>query len=766
MGDKNNILSRQARVLAILTLLFATGLIVLSRILTEPDVPDSGEGLPSVGSETRPTPLRASGTAATARPELSISNTTVSRDATGSASAPDSPAGVSRNASPVNGAAVGVPRSSSTRLAEAPHLPPPAPAEKPVVEEYRDPLIDPSIGVDPMVAPSARERAAGLLPGLSSIEYRYFDEKIHDGSSGSFIEQGLAAQVQQDTENYGRFDMRAVFTTAGSNGFVNSDFNGGHYVNVAQRDFAVTDHWLMNNEIGDIRARSPELFTTSGYIRLAEPLIEGASAEMRSPDAVVRVSGGTLGTYQGRTFPVFSTDFSNGSAGAVGVSYRLAPQWQAGAQMWQTRNALTTTGQDNRGSTAAAVRFDDQDSGKAQASMLSSNNGAHGIWLDGEKRFSSWLHNLSLYRMDPNLQWVDRNTAVLSDIQGASWRSSTRTINTYTAFGADASENNLDHNPAIATSRFASVYGNLGYQVSNDLSLTGYLLRGEQNTSGAGSDTHDSTMTAQGGLSNRFTSGTSSWLLGASNRSGDSGNGYNRTDASWDHYWNPLGGFNSLHGGVQYSRQTNSRNDFTEASVRGGVGWSLNRLNVSGNATLGRLNSDAIDSNHSSSLIFSLGWRLADAWRLGADLSYTQNLLTTTVAGESRVTDRQLMINLRYDAGWGRSQYPVGHVNGTYGRGSIRGVLFLDRNRNGVRDPGEPGVAGVTIYLDRGFSVETDANGEFTFDSVATGAHAVRVNLANVPLPWEPKDEKPLDVTVHTRETAAVEIPLVNLRTN
>jgi hypothetical protein len=200
--------------------------------------------------------------------------------------------------------------------------------------------------------------------------------------------------------------------------------------------------------------------------------------------------------------------------------------------------------------------------------------------------------------------------------------------------------------------------------------------------------------------------------------------------------------------------------------VRGGVGWSLNRLNVSGNATLGRLNSDAIDSNHSSSLIFSLGWRLADAWRLGADLSYTQNLLTTTVAGESRVTDRQLMINLRYDAGWGRSQYPVGHVNGTYGRGSIRGVLFLDRNRNGVRDPGEPGVAGVTIYLDRGFSVETDANGEFTFDSVATGAHAVRVNLANVPLPWEPKDEKPLDVTVHTRETAAVEIPLVNLRTN
>lgn len=765
MGDKNNTLSRQARVLAILTLLFATGLMVLSRIIPEPDVPDSAEGLPSVGSETRPSPLRASGTAATAGPELSISDTRSSRDATGSASAPDSPADVSRNAFPVNGAAVDVPRSS-TRLVEAPQLPPPAPAEKPVVEEYRDPLIDPSIGVDPMVAPSAKGRGAGLLPGLASIEYRYFDENIHDGASGVYIERGIAAQVQQDTEAYGRFDMRAAFTTAGSNGIMNSDFNGGHYVNVAQRDFAVTDHWLMNNEIGDIRARSPELFTTSGYIRLPEPLIEGASAEMRSPDAVFRVSSGTLGTYQGRSFPVFSTDFSNGSAGAVSVSYRLAPQWQAAAQIWKTSNALTTTGQDNNGSTTAAVRFDGQDSGKAQVSMLGSNNGAHGVWMDGEKRFSSWLHNLSLYRMDPNLQWVDRNSAVLSDIQGASWRSSTRTINTYTALGADASQTNLDNNPATATSRIASVYGNVGYQVSNDLSLTGYLLRGEQNTSSAGSDTHDNTVTAQGGVSNRFSSGTSSWLLGASNRSGDSGNDYKRTDASWDHYLNPLGGFNSLRGGVQYSHQINSRNDFTEASVRGGAGWSLNRLSVSGTATFGKLTGDAIDSNHSSSLVFSLGWRLADTWRLGADLSYDQNALKTTIAGESRVTDRQVMISLRYDAGWGRSQYPVGHVNGTYGRGSIRGVLFLDRNHNGVRDPGEPGVAGVTIYLDRGFSVETDANGEFTFDSVASGAHVVRFNTANIPLPWEPRDEKPLDVTVHTRETAVVEIPLVNLRPN
>jgi len=765
MGEKNNTATRRAGILAFIAVAVVAALLAFSQFLNQPSDRESSTNMRSSASKALPSNPDSTKRAATAGSETSTNIAPASRDVTGSEPAANSPPSKSTDAFPATGRAGGASRSS-IQLAEAPQFPPTPPAEKPKADEYQDQLIDPSIGADPLVARSSHGRAAGLLPGRASLEYRYFDEQIHDGSSGASIERGIAAQVQQETENYGRFDLRAVFTNAGSNGIVNSDFNGGHYVNVAQRNFAVSDHWLMNNELGDIRARSPELFTTSGYIRLPEPLIEGASAEMRSTDAVFRVSGGTLGAYQGRTFPVFSTDFSSGNAAAVSVSYRLAPQWQAAAQMWQARDALTTTGEGNNGSTAAAIRFDGQDSGKAQLSMLGSNNGAHGVWLDGEKRFSAWLHNLSLYRMDPNLQWVDRNNAVLSDLQGVSWRSSTRTYSTYTALGVDASENNVDNNPAAATSRFTSVYGNIGYKVSNDLNLTGYLLRGAQSTSGAGLDTHDNITTAQGGVSNRFSTGTSSLLLSLGDRSGDSTNGYTRTNVSWDYYWNPQGGFNNLRSGIQYARQTGSADDFTEASVRGGAGWSLNRLNISGTATYGKLTSDTIDSNYSSSLVFSLGWRLADAWRLGADLSFSQNFLTTSIAGESRVTDRQLMVSLRYDARWGRSRYMAGHVSGTYGQGSIRGVLFLDRNNNGVRDPGEDGVAGVTIYLDRGFSVETDANGEFRFDSVTTGAHAVRINVANVPLPWEPRDEKPLDISVHTRETAVVEIPLVNLHPN
>ena len=61
--------------------------------------------------------------------------------------------------------------------------------------------------------------------------------------------------------------------------------------------------------------------------------------------------------------------------------------------------------------------------------------------------------------------------------------------------------------------------------------------------------------------------------------------------------------------------------------------------------------------------------------------------------------------------------------------GSITGSKFLDTNGNGVRDPGEPGQAGVTITrtptindpVGANLSVVTDAQGNFTFSTVPFG---------------------------------------------
>jgi hypothetical protein len=66
---------------------------------------------------------------------------------------------------------------------------------------------------------------------------------------------------------------------------------------------------------------------------------------------------------------------------------------------------------------------------------------------------------------------------------------------------------------------------------------------------------------------------------------------------------------------------------------------------------------------------------------------------------------------------------------------TLHGTKFADLNGNGVRDPGEPGLAGVTIYLDLNHTGRldpgdpvalTDANGNYAFTGVPPGNYVVR----------------------------------------
>lgn len=629
---------------------------------------------------------------------------------------------------------------------------------------YLDPLIDPAVSTDPQLPVVSAQRAAGL-PGSASAEYRLFTQDTSGGADYRYREHGLATQLQQETASYGRFDLIAVLTGGDSDSPLPGSFTGGHYINLAQRDFALTSRLQMNTELGDIRARVPTLLSQGYYIRLPEPLVEGLSSEIRSARTSLRVTSGTLGTYQGRTFPVFTSDYSNGSATSLSGHHRINSEWQASLQLWDTNDVLTPTGTDSFSSMAGTVRYDRPDAGKAQVSVLHSSNGATGVWMDGEKRLARWQSNLGLYRMDPDLQWVDRNSTVLADTQGIYARTATRDQNSNTSLGMDWSQTNVDRNPLLSTRSSTNLFGNYYYQLTYDTSVNGYLGFSENRSSGAGVDLQDNTVTARGSASTRFATGTSAWQLGDAVRNGD--NAYNRLDASWDYYWNTAAGFNGLRSGLSFAQQTGSINDFRQASVRAAANYSRNNANVGASLTYGYLDSDTIDSNRTASIVLSAGWRFATSWRLNADLTYNDNALVLTATDrDTRVNDTQLLVSVRYDANWGRSMIPIGKSGGTYGYGSVRGVLFLDHNGNGVRDPGEPGAANVTIALDGGYTTETNGNGEFSFNPVPSGTHQLQVNVANVPLPWNLPDERAFDVMVNTREQSTLDIPLVSVRPN
>ncbi len=627
---------------------------------------------------------------------------------------------------------------------------------------YLDPLIDPAVSADPPLAAISAQRAAGL-PGFVNAEYRLFAQNTGGDIDYRYREHGVATQLQQETASYGRFDLVAVLTGGDGDNLPPGSFTGGHFINLAQRDFALTSRVQMDTELGDIRARVPGLLSRGYYIRLPEPLLEGLSSEIRSADTSLRVSSGTLGTYQGRTFPVFTSDHSSGSATSLSGHHRINPQWQASLQLWDSNNVVTTTGTDSFTSIAGTLQYDRPDIGRAQVSVLHSSNGATGLWLDGEKRIARWQSNLGLYRMDPNLQWVDRNSTVLTDTQGVYARTATRDQNSNTSLGMDWSQTNVDGNPLLPTRSSANLFGSYHYLLTTSTSVNGYLWIGENQSTGAGVDLQDTSVMVRGAASTRFATGTSAWQLGDAVRNGN--NAYNRLDATWDYYWNMSGGFSGLRSGLSLAQQTESTNDFQEASLRAGGNYSRNNTNIGAALTYGYLDSDTIDNSRSASIVLSAGWRFATNWRLNADLTYNDNaLVVTSTNNEVRVSDTQLLVSLRYDANWGRSMNPVGKSSGAYGYGSVRGVLFFDRNRNGVRDPGEPGAANVTIMLDGGFATETNGNGEFSFDPVPSGTHQLQVNVANVPLPWNLPDERPFEVMVNTRERSTLDIPLVSER--
>jgi hypothetical protein len=67
----------------------------------------------------------------------------------------------------------------------------------------------------------------------------------------------------------------------------------------------------------------------------------------------------------------------------------------------------------------------------------------------------------------------------------------------------------------------------------------------------------------------------------------------------------------------------------------------------------------------------------------------------------------------------------TGLTFGDFQLATVSGEVFLDANDNRRLDPGETGIAGITIALDGAAVTTTDANGKFTVTGLGPGAHTI-----------------------------------------
>lgn len=155
-------------------------------------------------------------------------------------------------------------------------------------------------------------------------------------------------------------------------------------------------------------------------------------------------------------------------------------------------------------------------------------------------------------------------------------------------------------------------------------------------------------------------------------------------------------------------------------------------------------------------------------WRLPYDcyLRLSGRLERGTLGGGdflNRFYSSLVMLQFSKDFRWG--QRPHGGLRRPgqewAGSGSIEGYVFEDLNQNGVRDPGEPGFAGVTVRLTDGTAVTTDDQGYYRFPEVVAGTATVILETRRIPARYTFLGEQTQILEVRRRAQQRLDFPFV-----
>ncbi|MGB9907178.1 MAG: hypothetical protein ACPLRR_07325 [Candidatus Saccharicenans sp.] len=122
-------------------------------------------------------------------------------------------------------------------------------------------------------------------------------------------------------------------------------------------------------------------------------------------------------------------------------------------------------------------------------------------------------------------------------------------------------------------------------------------------------------------------------------------------------------------------------------------------------------------------------------------------------------------LTLRLDRrfNWGEIPAYQGRTTGSVliGTGKIEGLVFSDRNLNGIFDPGDSTFPGITFYLEDGSSASSDASGRFLFGRVPEGLHTVNLEISGIPADYYLLGPERRTIVVERRKASRLEYLLV-----
>jgi hypothetical protein len=182
------------------------------------------------------------------------------------------------------------------------------------------------------------------------------------------------------------------------------------------------------------------------------------------------------------------------------------------------------------------------------------------------------------------------------------------------------------------------------------------------------------------------------------------------------------------------------------------------------NATMFATTRDVFGRDRGFGFSTDARWNFLPNWYASVIANYNTEAFESDPTGllaRSRTSERNTFwLTIGYARASGRPHSTYGKKGSGFGAGSVAGQVFFDENLDGIRQPGEKPAAGAVVLLDGRYETRTDYQGRYFFKPVPTGEHEVTILTEELPLPWGLQDERPRQVKVGFRDTAALDFAL------
>ncbi|MBF0490320.1 MAG: hypothetical protein HQL15_06820, partial [Candidatus Omnitrophica bacterium] len=105
---------------------------------------------------------------------------------------------------------------------------------------------------------------------------------------------------------------------------------------------------------------------------------------------------------------------------------------------------------------------------------------------------------------------------------------------------------------------------------------------------------------------------------------------------------------------------------------------------------------------------------------------------------------------------WGRSAVDFGFNSQT----GIYGLIFVDKNNNGVPDAADQFIKKAKIVLDNKYTAISDSQGAVYFRNIAEGTHTLRIDINSLPINLIPQIKLETKIKVSEGTTYQFHVPL------